>query len=125
MGGGKEGRALWRVDHIGAAEPDRTRLRCRRFLRQTGQGALGGFRGFEAARHVLRQALFLKGVGNPLLDRFRQTIEVKYAPDTDPFIVDAAGRFGDPMILRHPGLAGEDRIQEGLRMPPEEAGWPK
>jgi len=28
------------------------------------------------------------------------------------------------VILGHPGLGAEDRIQEGLSVPPEEAGWP-
>jgi hypothetical protein len=49
---------------------------------------------------------------------------VKDAPDADLFVVDAACRFGNPVILRHPALAAEDRTQEGLRVPPEETGRP-
>jgi len=47
---------------------------------------------------------------------------VKNAPDPNLFIMDAACRFGNPIILRHPGFAAEDRVQEGLRVPPEKAG---
>src|SRR6516165_1041908 len=124
VGGGKEGHTVRRVDHIGAAEPDRPRLYYRRSLRQTCQNALGRFRRFEAACHVLRQGPFLEGVGYPVLDRFRQPIEVKHAPDPDPFIVDAACRFGNSLILRHPRLAAKNRAKEGIRMLSEEHRWP-
>jgi hypothetical protein len=66
----------------------------------------------------------LKGIGQPLFDCFRQAKEVKHAPNTDAFIMDATCRFGDAVILRHPSFAAEYRIQKGMGMLAEESGWP-
>jgi hypothetical protein len=49
---------------------------------------------------------------------------VEDAADTDALIVDSACRLGNAVILGDSRLAAEDRVQEGMRMAPEEHRWP-
>ena len=123
IGGGYERERVRRVDHIGAAEPDRPRLHCRPSDHQTGQNAISRSSNSSSASPPPENSP-LETHWTSAAHRFRQPIKVKHAPDTNPLIVDAACRFGNAMILRHPGLVAEDRIQEGMCAPPKKSGWP-